>query len=120
MDKTLTKEQLRDFHERLLASQAAAEALLAQPNDGVASVETSGGTIGRLTRIDAIQLQGMSELNRGQLHVRLAQIKAALAAFDAGRFGQCNRCKDWIAIERLEALPEAPLCMPCQEAVELT
>ena len=85
---------------------------------GVRGVEVSGSAIWRLTRMDSIQMQGMSKMNRGQLSVRLQQIDAALRSFDAERYGRCNRCKRPIELARLEALPEAPLCMPCQEEVE--
>ena len=113
-----TQQQLDEFRERLQASQAAAQALLNRGAEETTPVEVSGSAIGRLTRIDAIQMQGMSEMSRSQLSVRLQQIEAALNAMAAGRYGTCNRCKKGIGLDRLEALPEAPLCMRCQEALE--
>jgi DnaK suppressor protein len=113
-----TETQLDDFRERLQASQEAAQALLNRTAEEATPVEVSGSSIGRLTRIDALQMQGMSEMNRGQLSIRLQQINAALAAMAAGRYGTCNRCKREIALDRLQALPEAPLCMSCQEELE--
>jgi hypothetical protein len=41
-----------------------------------------------------------------------------LAALDAGRYGTCRYCKGRIDHSRLEALPEAPFCLPCQESFE--
>lgn len=114
----LSEEQLEVFHGRLVAARDAARALLAQSAKSNDPVEVSGSAIGRLTRIDAIQMQGMSQMSQGQLSIRLQQIEAALAAFSGGRYGRCNRCKAPIPLERLEALPEAPLCMECQEAIE--
>ncbi len=116
--RELTDGQLDDFRQRLLESRDAAKALLAQSAAGSSRVEVSGSAIGRLTRIDAIQMQGMQQMNRAQLDVRLQQIEAALAAFAAGRYGSCNRCKGEIDLDRLQALPEAPLCMDCQEQIE--
>ncbi|REJ81130.1 MAG: TraR/DksA family transcriptional regulator [Acidobacteria bacterium] len=110
-----SEEQLTRLHERLLAAREIAQALLGRRD---ARVEASGQTIGRLTRMDALQLQGMSQLSRGQLAIRMQQIEAALRAWEAGRYGACNRCRQPIDTERLEALPEAPLCLPCQEAIE--
>lgn len=114
----LSEPQLRQFYERLLAARDAAQLLLAPQRSDAKRVETSGSTIGRLTRIDAIAVQGMEKMSRGQLSIRLQQIEAALRAFDAGRYGRCNRCKQPIDLQRLEALPEAPLCMRCQEDME--
>lgn len=113
----LTENQLELLMERLLAAKLTAKHLL-NPESIEGKVEVSGSSIGRLTRIDAIQMQAMSQLSRGQLAVRLQQIEAALAAFDAGRYGFCNRCQGFIGSDRLEALPEAPLCLSCQEQIE--
>lgn len=114
----LTTEQLRDLMARLAESREIAKALLEPQSGGIDEVEVGDNAIGRLTRMDAIQVQAMSEMSRSQLQVRLQQIEAALAAFDAGRYGFCNRCKETIDVERLLALPEAPLCLACQEALE--
>ncbi|HVS31581.1 MAG TPA: TraR/DksA C4-type zinc finger protein, partial [Thermoanaerobaculia bacterium] len=74
--------------------------------------------IGRLSRMDAIQVQAMSQMSRRQLDVRLQQIDASLAALEAGTYGLCRHCKEPIALTRLEALPEAPFCIDCQEGFE--
>ena len=114
----LTQAQLERFHERLFLAKEIAEHVLAESKAGVRGVEASGGTIGRLTRMDAIQVQSMSKLSRSQLDVRLQQINAALRAWDSGHYGRCNRCKGQISFMRLDALPEAPLCLRCQEQLE--
>lgn len=113
----LTDEQIEDFRERLLAAKESAELLLEQ-TAGEAPVETSGSTIGRLSRMDAIQVQAMSQMSRRQLDIRLQQINAALAAIDKGDYGVCRLCKSPIGFGRLQALPEAPFCVDCQEGVE--
>lgn len=48
----------------------------------------------------------------------LADIETALRRMDTGDYGRCQRCADAIAIERLEILPAAPLCMTCQHTAE--
>jgi RNA polymerase-binding protein DksA len=48
----------------------------------------------------------------------LAQIHAALARIDEGRFGTCTNCGKPIAEERLEARPWASLCIDCQREAE--
>lgn len=81
-------------------------------------MEISGSTIGRLTRMDALQVQGMEQLSRHQIDIRRQQIEAALAAIEAGSYGSCRHCAGPISLERLEALPEAPFCVDCQERSE--
>lgn len=51
-------------------------------------------------------------------HQALDDIDAALARIDAGRYGYCARCDEAIPLERLFAIPQAPLCMRCQQRAE--
>jgi len=50
------------------------------------------------------------------IHARglLTEIEDALRRIDAGTFGRCERCGEDIALERLEALPHAGLCLACK------
>ncbi|PZM90838.1 MAG: conjugal transfer protein TraR [Actinobacteria bacterium] len=45
----------------------------------------------------------------------LTQIKEALQRIEEGRFGICERCGGEIPRERLEILPHAKYCVPCQQ-----
>ncbi|MEM1183011.1 MAG: TraR/DksA C4-type zinc finger protein [Acidobacteriota bacterium] len=114
----LTAAQLEHFRGLLLSAKASVEALLNQDAFGK-PVEASGPTIGRLSRMDAIQVQAMSNMSRHQLDIRRRQIDASLQAMDRGIYGLCRECKQLIHLDRLEALPEAPFCMPCQESFEV-
>ncbi len=53
-----------------------------------------------------------------QARETLAQIERALARIDAGTYGACERCGTVIPAERLEAMPEAELCVACKEHEE--
>ncbi|GAA1821232.1 TraR/DksA family transcriptional regulator [Planosporangium flavigriseum] len=48
----------------------------------------------------------------------LDDIDAALDRIGAGRYGSCARCDAPIPLERLLAIPQAPLCMKCQQRAE--
>ncbi len=48
----------------------------------------------------------------------LAQVRAALARFEQGTFGLCERCGKAIDPARLQALPYVALCMVCQQHLE--
>ncbi len=45
----------------------------------------------------------------------LDQITGALRRIAEGRYGTCERCSGPIPRERLEILPHARFCVPCQE-----
>jgi DnaK suppressor protein len=44
----------------------------------------------------------------------LEQIIGALRRLADGSYGRCAKCGAAIPVERLEALPHAQFCMPCQ------
>jgi len=48
----------------------------------------------------------------------LGEVLAALDRIEAGTFGTCTRCGASIAVERLEAMPEASLCVTCKASEE--
>jgi DnaK suppressor protein len=49
-----------------------------------------------------------------RIRQELAGIEHALEKFEKGTYGLCDNCGKPIAPERLEALPQASLCMECK------
>ena len=60
------------------------------------------------------QQRDLALRDHNKLH--LAAVNAALARLDAGTYGRCTSCGNRVAVERLEALPWAALCIDCQRA----
>jgi len=58
----------------------------------------------------------LSELDRDVDELRA--IEYALARVRAGSYGICRSCGEPIPEERLEAIPETPLCVACQARAE--
>lgn len=55
-------------------------------------------------------------VNRNQLEITvLKQVDAALRRIERGTFGVCLECEEPISNKRLEAVPWARYCIPCQE-----
>jgi len=50
-----------------------------------------------------------------RLRTQLADVEHALSKFDDATYGLCDVCGEPIAPARLEALPQAALCMKCKE-----
>jgi RNA polymerase-binding protein DksA len=48
------------------------------------------------------------------LKAQLADVEHALEKFDDGTYGICDNCGKEISAERLEALPQAALCIDCK------
>lgn len=48
----------------------------------------------------------------------LAATNQALERIESGDYGYCQECGDTIGVARLEVLPEAHLCVSCQDMME--
>lgn len=113
----LTDEQTEGLQDALRKLQAEIEGSLRSTREAAQPVDLDE-PIGRLTRMDAIQQQKVTSANRRTNDIRLQQVKQALAAMRSGRYGVCRRCEDPIGFPRLEARPESPYCIDCQDEVD--
>ena len=109
----LTVAQHTELIQALLALRADLQKLLDDANDGSkpVSIDTP---IGRLSRMDAIQQQNMSQANRRSAQQRLARVEAALRRCDNDEYGLCLDCDEPIGYARLKARPDALFCINCQ------
>lgn len=65
-------------------------------------------------REDDDALEGQDAL----LGREIVAIKAALTRIDEGSYGECTRCGEAVGEKRLEAYPEAALCISCARDLE--
>jgi len=75
--------------------------------------------IGRLSRMDALEMQSVnnSKLNRQQQ--RIEQVRQALSRLEIDdEFGVCQECGDTILLERLRLRPESQNCVNCQQRLD--
>ena len=113
----LIAKQVTELKASLETLKGELERLMDMSREGTRTVELDQ-PIGRLTRMDAIQQQKMATANRHGHSVRLQQVLQALAAMDSGRYGACLRCEDPIGYPRLQARPESPYCLDCQDEID--
>ena len=114
----LTWEQLVQLRQKLEAMAEDVRAQLDSASDATQPVQLDQQSVGRVSRIDAIQQQQMAIANRDQ-NLRLAEaLENALARIADGSYGSCGGCGDPIAFARLMARPQASLCIECQEKSE--
>ena len=71
--------------------------------------------IGRLTRMEAITSQGISESSLHSSKAKLAKLEKALEKIDLPDFGICVRCSNSIPHARIMLIPESVLCVRCAE-----
>lgn len=80
---------------------------------GRATVELDQEAVGRLSRIDALQVQAMAEAQARRRSAARDRIRAALKRLDEGEFGYCLECGDEIAEKRLAHDPSVTHCVKC-------
>ncbi|WP_265571133.1 TraR/DksA family transcriptional regulator [Sphingomicrobium nitratireducens] len=78
-----------------------------------ATVELDQESVGRLSRMDALQVQAMAQAQSRRRAVQKDRIRAALARIDEGEFGYCLACGEEIAAKRLENDPSVTHCIGC-------
>lgn len=113
MDEPDQNELARMFRPRLEAERQAIEAEGAASAADRAPVELDQQSVGRLSRMDALQVQAMAEATQRRRLLRLRQIGAALERMAAGDFGHCRDCGTFIGAGRLGVDPAARLCIAC-------
>lgn len=70
-------------------------------------------SVGRLSRMDAMQAQAMAQATERRRLTRIQQVEAALKRIGDGEFGYCLSCGEEIEERRLATDPAAPLCIGC-------
>jgi DnaK suppressor protein len=111
--------QNEKFRQRLLALQVQLQALQATGDEASKTVALDQSSVGRLSRMDALQGQAMSQERGRRRTLELQRIAAALKRIEAGDYGYCVRCDEAIAMPRLELDPAAPLCIQCASQDEV-
>ena len=106
INRTALKKQLLAQRQEILADAQSSEQAR-QP------VELDQTSVGRLSRMDALQDQAMALESDRRRHVELQHIESALARIEDGSFGECQNCGEAIAPKRLQIDPTAPVCIDC-------
>lgn len=104
------------FRVKLLQLQAELLGLTEERNAATATVVLDQTSVGRLSRMDAMQQQAMAQGTRQRAEQSLRRIEAALRRCDEGSYGECQDCGELINPRRLALDPEASFCIACAEA----
>ena len=70
-------------------------------------------TIGRLSRLESIQSQQMSLAQQRRQREEKERLENVLDRIKNGAYGNCAYCLSPISYERLEAMPDAVVCVSC-------
>ena len=105
--------EMQEFRRLITARLAELEAEDTLGAAGQATVELDQQSVGRLSRMDALQNQAMAKAQAGRRDAERQRLRAALCRMEDGEFGYCGDCDDDIAPDRLRLDPAATRCIQC-------
>jgi DnaK suppressor protein len=76
-------------------------------------VELDQTSVGRLSRMDAMQVQAMALATERRRHEEARRVEAAIRRIDEGEYGTCISCGEEIPAKRLGVDPIIPTCIRC-------
>ncbi len=109
----INDQKIADIRRQIEATLAKLDQEDDLGSDAQKTVILDQTSVGRVSRMDAMQQQAMAKATQTRrLHMR-TRIKAALARMDEGAFGFCVDCGEDIPLKRLELDPTIPTCVSC-------
>jgi DnaK suppressor protein len=76
-------------------------------------VELDQQSVGRLSRMDSLQIQAMAVAVEQRRKARLVALEMALRRMAKADYGDCVDCGEFIGMRRLEIDPAALKCVKC-------
>jgi DnaK suppressor protein len=121
----MTRAEMEDFRPRLMSLLARLESDRAQLEEE-ARQPTGGEASGSLSDLphhmaDLGSHAFEADLTLGLLRnteLSVEEIRLALDRIDLGTYGTCETCHRPLPRARLQALPHARHCLPCEEKIE--
>ncbi len=113
----MDKKKLQYYRSKLLAKQKELTAMFEKNKDY--SMENVDDGIQDMADMasNAYTKEFLLSLSDNERNL-LKAIQEALVRIDEGSYGVCQECEETINAKRLEAIPWARHCVPCQEKME--
>ena len=112
------KNDLPHFKQKLLHLRTELLQVEQSGNEAAQTVELDQSSVGRLSRMDALQGQAMAKESQQRRTIQKQRIDSALQRIEKGEFGLCIRCEEEIHLKRLEVDPTTLLCIDCAKKQE--
>lgn len=113
MSEEADEELAAQFRPRLERELAEIDSLREENANWSAPVELDQQSVGRLSRMDAMQMQAMSQAVERRRSARRTLILQTLKRMDDGEFGYCIECGEEIGIGRLNVDVTFAKCVRC-------
>jgi len=111
----MDEHEIERFRQLLLEQRAQLLSVADSSDDAARPVELDQASVGRLSRMDAIQGQQMAQARVRRRAQQLAGIEGALRRIESGDYGYCYVCGEEIDPRRLRFDPTITRCTACKE-----
>ncbi|MFW2367012.1 MAG: TraR/DksA family transcriptional regulator [Desulforhopalus sp.] len=101
------------YRQLLLHLQKELLDLKLASKESTQTVDLDQSSVGRLSRMDAMQSQAMAKENSRRREQQLVRIDAALERIEEDEYGYCASCDEEINRRRLDVDPANPFCVDC-------
>jgi DnaK suppressor protein len=109
----LTPAQVEELRTELERDLAKLRRTMASTADAARPVELDQTAVGRLSRMDALQNQHLTQELHDRERGREVSLTNALRRIADGTYGRCVACGGAVAYGRLLVMPEARTCAAC-------
>jgi len=99
--------------ERLLRMKSEITDLSDAAKNNRKPVALDQQSVGRLSRMDSLQVQAMDQAAEQRRRRDLLRIGSALERLETGDYGYCVTYDEEIGAKRLDLDPATPLCIQC-------
>ena len=106
------------FRQLVKKRQAEINHIRERAEEGADVVELDQTQVGRLSRMDAMQMHEMNLESQRRRKRELLALEHALKRIEDGSYGECVRCGEDINSRRLEIDLTATLCIDCASAAD--
>ncbi len=111
----MTKTQLSQFKQNLIYLQQQLQELEQEFAKSGDTVTLDQSSVGRLSRMDAMQAQQMALEASRRRQLQTQKIEGALRRIESDDYGYCFVCEEEIDFRRLKADPTNTRCLKCAE-----
>ena len=109
----LTPEQRSELRAALEGMLSRLERSMRTTAEAARPVQLDQTAVGRLSRMDSLQNQGLTQNLQERERTKLVEIERALRRMDEGSYGDCEACGSEIPFGRLLVMPETSRCAAC-------
>lgn len=111
----MIESELKRLKQQLLDMSKDLQEREEEYNVDTKPVELDQTKVGRLSRMDAMQVQQMALETSRRRQQQLVMIDHALSRIESDKYGYCLRCDEEIDLRRLFVNPTSTLCIKCAD-----